>query len=301
MQTCLKQPIPNWDYSSHWSAGSTFPFHLVHPFSSRRTKYTHYTYIYIYTPYPLLVKHAVLEAGGSVHFGCAYNVLTLNSRVRLGCPLAARNNISHKIIADLQHDHENSAPQRCAKCTHQSFKAHLWTVQMPRGEVKWPRSQRSQVPTKPCHNLASSSLVPLTSSAGAPCGGERFHCHSAFSSNMLWCSIYDQGYNSMSFPFLFVLSNIPFKIVSQLAWYFSAKHGSVGFVFIALPPRKGVQKGAQQEPKVFMGGRDGGFTWVLLGFTKDNVIWPSTNEGYDMNLIYHHISPIMTKGLGGEQ
>ena len=79
--------------------------------------------------------------------------------------------------------------------------------------------------------------------------------------------------NFMSFPYLFFVSNIPFKIVSQLAnLFFSAKHGSVGFVFIALPPRKGVQKGAQQEPKVFMGGRDGGFTWVLLGFTKDNVI-----------------------------
>lgn len=146
MQTCLEQPIPNWDYSSHWSAGSTFPFHLVHPFSSRRTKYTQYTYIYI--PYPLLVKHAVLEAGGSVHFGCAYNILTLKSRVRLGCPLAARNKISHKIIADLQHDHENSAPQRCAKCTHQSFKTHLWTVQMPRGGGKVTKVTKVTGPNK---------------------------------------------------------------------------------------------------------------------------------------------------------
>ena len=40
-----------------------------------------------------------------------------------------------------------------------------------------------------------------------------------------------------------------------------------------------------------MGGRDGGFTWVLLGFTKDNVIWPSTIEGYDMNSIYQLVVP----------
>jgi hypothetical protein len=83
------------------------------------------------------------------------------------------------------------------------------------GEAKWPRSQRSQVPTKPCHNLASSSLVPLTSSAGAPCGGERFIAIPLFRQ-----TCYDVQYminNFMSFPYLFFVSNIPFKIVSQLA------------------------------------------------------------------------------------
>lgn len=135
---------------------------------------------------------------------------------------------------------------------------------------------RSQVPTKPCHNLASSSLVPQFEAQQ----GHHVEVRDSIAIPLFRQTCYDVQYmikaiilcHFHSFPYLFFLSNIPFKIFSQLAFFFSAKHGSVGFVFIALPPRKGVQKGAQQEPKVFMGGRDGGFTLVLLGFTKDNVI-----------------------------